>query len=264
MKNLVRFLSLGLVLAGLPHAAMSGSVIIVANGASTGPVITASAGTNLSLGTQLRVGFFSNSANLTSAIGNWNGGTSANSVAEVDAARTALFNSVVSSLGSNFVDLGTNVSPFGNSSQTGTGVAANKFVINTSANLTINGTTSSFNVANGQIQNVQYSNPSVGTGKQLYIWTAFNNEIGIFTDTAWITPGSDLTNLTINLSAISNSASEILLGSYLDNASGNDFLRLGSTTVTVIPEPATFGYLAVAGLALLARRRSGQNNRSQK
>jgi len=244
----------------------AGSVIIVANGASTGPIITTSAGLNIDLGTQIRVGAFGNSANLTTAINTWNAGTTANSAGEVAAARTALFNNVLSSLNSNFTDLGTGAN-YGSAAQTSTliTVDATKFLLNTQAALTINGTSQTRNVANGQITPVTFSAAAgIGNSKQLYMWTAFNNEIGIFTDSTWVTPSSDLSNATFNLNSITlaKAANDILLGNYLDNATGNDFLRLGATSVTIVPEPSTFSLLGFGSvMAFLLNRRHARAQR---
>jgi hypothetical protein len=76
------------------------------------------------------------------------------------------------------------------------------------------------------------------------MWVAYGGELGIFRDSAWSTPVSDLTALTLNLNSISNAQTgntEILLGGYQDYASGTDLL--------VIPEPST-GSLALLGMAL--------------
>ena len=243
-----------LALTVFGQLSQASSIIVVANGASTGPILTTSASQNLALGTQLRIGAFGNLANLTNSINTWKAGTTANSAGEVAAARSALFNSVLSTLNSNFTDLGAG-GVFGSPSQTGTTVAG-KFVVNTTASLTVNGSASTYNVANGQITTVTPSSAAgIGTGKQLYLWASYNDEIGIFTDSTWVAP-ADLSNLTMNLNAVSNLAAEILLGSYIDNATGNDFLGLGATTVTVIPEPSSLSLFGLGAALLVLRRRS--------
>jgi len=242
-----------LAITALSQVSQASSIIVVANGASSGPILTTSASQNLALGTQLRIGAFGNLANLTNSINTWKAGTTANSAGEVAAARSALFNSVLSTLNSNFTDLGSGGS-FGSPSQTGTTVAG-KFVVNTTASLTVNGSAGTYNVANGQIQSVTPSSAAgIGTSKQLYLWASYNDEIGIFTDSTWVAP-ADLSNLTMNLNAIQNLAAEILLGTYIDNSSGTDFLGLGATTVTVIPEPSSFSLFGLGAALLLVRRR---------
>lgn len=95
----------------------------------------------------------------------------------------------------------------------------------------------------------------IGTNKNLYAWVAFNNEIGIVrnadgTGTAnWITPTSDLSGVTMNLSSLS--ASEVLLGTYVDYASGSDLIKLQAA----IPEPTTGSLLILTGVSLVALRR---------
>lgn len=233
----------------IPLSSHAASVVLVGNGASSGPVITTSTYGDISLGTRLRVGSFTNSAVLTTTINNFL--TSAVTYADT-----------ITALNSNFIDFGTGASNNGSASQTGTGVSSSQVVINTTASITSSGTTTTRNVFNGQIINVNYSAiAGVGAGKPVYIWTAFNNEIGIFRDSGWTTPASDLTGLTLNLINITaaDSATEVLLGGYKDWASGSDFL-----TLAAIPEPSTVSLL-VLGLAgfLRFRRRDSSKFNSQ-
>jgi len=51
-------LTVGLLSALVVSGAKAASVVIVANGASTGPIFVTSGGTNIDLGTRLRVGTF--------------------------------------------------------------------------------------------------------------------------------------------------------------------------------------------------------------
>ena len=128
--------------ANITHA---GSVIIVANGASTGPVITTSTGANLDLGTRLRVGKFTDTTLLNNTIAQFLSG--ANS-----------YSSTTSLLEGNFVDLGTGGN-YGNASQTSALITVNsaQFLINTTASLNINGVSRTMNLANGQITPVTYA-----------------------------------------------------------------------------------------------------------
>jgi hypothetical protein len=225
-------------LSSLP--VFAANIALVGNGASTGPYITSSVGADIAIGTRLRVGTFTDTVALGNAIQAFTTGTS-------DYLATLV------ALNSVFTDLGTNVTNYGNANQTGTGVSATQAVFNTTASLLVNGVTAAHNVFSGSIANVNYSS-SIGSNKSVYVWTAYSGEIGIFRDSTWTTPASDLTALTLNLNTIS-AGSDILLGSYQDYAAGNDQLRLASA----IPEPSSASLLAlgVAGLvALRVRRKS--------
>jgi hypothetical protein len=239
MKSLITTLTLTIAIAS--QSIQAGSVIIVANGASTGPIITTSLGTDLALGTRLRVGSFANTSTLNSVIANFLNGSSDY------AATTSLLNS-------NFTDLGTGAN-YGSTAQTSSliTVDSTKFLLNAQATLTINGSSQTRNVANGQITPVTYSAASgIGNNGSLYLWTAFNNEIGIYRASTWNTPASDLSNLTINLSAITaaNASTTVLLGSYVDNATGNDYLALAP-----MPEPSTGMLMMIGAFGLVAMRR---------
>jgi hypothetical protein len=238
-------LATAIILAVSTIPVFAANVALVGNGASTGPYITSSVGADIALGTRLRVGTFTDTTILNNAILSFNSGA-------------ADYSTTLASLNGVFTDLGTNVANYGNANQSGTGVSPTQAVFNTTASLTVNGVTAARNVFNGSIANVNYSS-SIGSNKSVYVWTAFNGEIGIFRDSTWTTPASDLTALTLNLSGITagTASSEILLGSYQDYASGNDQLRLAGAAV--IPEPSSASLLAlgVAGLvALRVRRKS--------
>ena len=224
-------------------SAQAATITLVGNGASSGAIFVTSSFGNIDLGTRLRVGTFNDLTALNNAISAFNAGT-------------ADYAATLSALNSNFADLGTNVTNYGNGSQVGTGVSANQVVFNTTASLSINGAAAAtYNVFNGSIQNVTYSS-SIGASKNLYIWAAFNNEIGIVRNvdgtgtTAWITPTSDLSGVTLNLSGI-NSQSEVLLGTYTDYATGSDLLRLQAA----IPEPSTGTLMMIGAVGLVAMRR---------
>ena len=209
---------LGLVafaMSWVVSSATAATVTLVGNGAGGGPVFVTSALTNINLGTRLRVGTFLDITTLNNTISAFRSGAT-------DYSNTLL------ALNNNFADLGTGVTNYGNASQTGTGVSSSQVVFNTTANLAINGAASTaYNVFNGSIQSVTYSS-SIGASKNLYIWTAFNNEIGIVRNAngtgtaAWTTPTSDLSGVTLNLSGLqvaaggAMDASEILLGTSYD------------------------------------------------
>jgi hypothetical protein len=232
-SELKKALGLALVLSaglGWGHAA---NLAVVGNGASSGPIITTSAFGDIALGTRVRIGKFVNEATLNTQINSFK-------------TSTLNYNGLISWLSdsANFVDLGTNVTNYGTATQTGTGVSSSAFVYNTTASLTVNGVTANRNVFTGSIANVNWSS-SISFSSPVYLWVAYNNEIGIFRDSAWTAPVSDLTALTLNLNTISSAQTgntEILLGGYQDYASGTDLLVL-------IPEPST-GSLALLGMAL--------------
>jgi hypothetical protein len=224
--------------------ASAATVTLVGNGAASGPIFATSTLGNIDLGTRIRVGTFFDISLLNNAISAFKTGASS-------------YSDTLLALSNNFGDLGTGVANYGSASQVGTGVSASQFVFNTTANLAINGApTAAYNVFTGSIQSVTYS-ASIGASKNLYIWTAFNNEIGIVRNvdgtgtTAWTTPTSDLSGVTMNLSGI-NSQAEVLLGSYVDYASGSDMITLAQT-----PEPSAGVLLVIGSVAtfVLGRRK---------
>jgi len=231
--ELKKILGLALLLSAGLSGGHAANLAVVGNGASSGPIITTSAFGDIALGTRVRIGKFVNEATLNTQINSFK-------------TSTLNYNGLISWLSdsANFVDLGTNVTNYGAATQTGTGVSSSAFVFNTATSLTVNGVTANRNVFNGSIANVNWSS-SIGFSSPVYLWVAYNNEIGIFRDSAWTAPVSDLTALTLNLNTISSAQTgntEILLGGYQDYASGTDLLVL-------IPEPST-GSLALLGMAL--------------
>lgn len=255
MKNLTKYFLLLLAVSLFPWALQAGTITVVGNGAGGGPIFVTSTAASIAIGTRVRFGTFTDSAALTTAISNFLAGS---------ADYTATFNA----LNSNFVDLGTSVTNYGNSSQSAVGGAvftpsATQFGFNGITSLAINGAAAAnYNTFNGSITGVNYS-LSLGTGKNLYLWTAFNNELAIVRNadgtgtSSWITPASDLSGVTMNLSSLQSAAggamqnSEVLLGTVLDYASGSDLIKLQAA----IPEPSVTA-LSLASLCLvLARRR---------
>jgi hypothetical protein len=231
-------------------SATAATITLVGNGAGGGPVFVTSGLTNINLGTRLRVGTFLDLTSLNNTISAFKSGAT-------DYSNTLL------ALNSNFSDLATGVTNYGNASQTGTGVSSSQVVFNTTANLAINGAASTaYNVFNGSIQSVTYSS-SIGASKNLYIWTAFNNEIGIVRNAngtgtaAWTTPTSDLSGVTLNLSGLQAStggaldSSEILLGTGYDYSTGSDLIALQAA----VPEPTTSVLIMLGGMVVLAMRR---------
>jgi len=252
MKNKkINLIKIGLLVCMLSMTGASsyaGNITIIGNGATSGPIIVTSTLGNIDIGTRIRIGTFLDVTVLNNAVSDYLAGTK-------DYSQTLL------ALNSNFTDLGTNVANYGNTSQSAVGGAiftpsSTQFGFNNISTLTINGVSRVSNVFNGSIQNVNYSS-SIGAAKNLYLWTSFNNEIGIVRNvdgsgTAdWTTPGSDLSGVTMNLSGI-NSVSEVILGTYVDYGTGSDLIALA------VPEPST-GVLLIAGSAiLLGLRRKGK------
>ena len=235
----------------LPMLASAGTVTIVGNGAGTGPIFVTSTAGNIDIGTRVRIGTFLDTTVLNNTISAYRSGSS-------DYSATLL------ALANNFSDLGTGVTNYGSASQVANGgspfvPSSTQFGFNNYTSLTVNGVAGTYNTFNGTLINVNYS-LSLGTGKSLYIWTAFNNEIGIVRNAngtgtaAWTTPGSDLSGVTMNLSGLQVSgafeSSEILLGQNTDNATGNDFIRLEA-----VPEPSTGALMMIGAVGLVAMRR---------
>ena len=248
-----KFLICSLLMAtSFVHA---GTITIVGNGAGGGPVFTTSKNLSIDIGTRVRIGTFTDLSLLTTAINNF-----------LDTNAPVSYAATLTALNNNFVDLGTGATNYGATSQTANGGASftpstSQFGFNNITSLTVNGVTGNWNTFNGSLNTVNYS-LSLGTGKNLYIWTAFNGEIGIVrnadgTGTAsWITPASDGSNVTMNLSGLqavaggSMQAAEVLLGTITDYSSGPDLIAL-------IPEPSTVSYLLISlALPLIHRKRT--------
>lgn len=243
-------LTLVLILA-VPLFSHAGTVTIVGNGAGTGPIFVTSTAGNIDIGTRVRVGTFINITTLNNTISAFTSGSST-------------YSDTLLALNNNFTDLGSGVTNYGSSSQVANGSApftpsSTQFGFNNYTTLTVNGVSGVYNTFNGSLTSVNYS-LSLGSNTPLYIWTAFNSEIGIVRNadgtgtSAWTTPGSDLSGVTLNLSGLLSSgafqANEILLGTTQDNASGNDFIKLQA-----VPEPSTGLLMMVGALGLVATRR---------
>lgn len=256
MKKVNKILAAMAIISLSPWPGQAGTITLVGNGAGGGPVFVTSSFGNIAIGTRVRIGVF-NEAALTTAISNFLTGS---------ADYTATFNA----LNSNFVDLGTGVTNYGSSSQSaigGSGFVPNsaQFGFNGITSLTVNGVSGSYNTFNGTLTNVNYS-LSVGASKNLYLWTAFNNELAVVRNTdgtgtsAWITPGSDLNGVTMNLSGLQVAPggamqnAEVLLGTVVDYGSGSDLIRLAPA----IPEPSVTA-LSILGLSFLVGRRRMAN-----
>ena len=252
--RIFQVLSIALVTGLLADTGKAGTITLVGNGAGGGPIFVTSTSTSIGIGTRVRIGTF-NEANMTAAVNAYLAGS---------ADYTATFNS----LNSNFFDLGTAVTNYGSSSQSAVGGAAftpntSQFGFNGTTSLSINGVTGNYSTFNGTITSVNYS-LSVGASKNLYLWTAFNNELAIVRNadgtgtSSWITPTSDLSGVTMNLSGLQSSGAmqnaEVLLGTVLDYGSGSDLIRLAPA----IPEPSIMS-LSLAGLCLVLKRKRKVN-----
>lgn len=251
MKSLAKVGTLCLVLASsLSSGALAGTITIVGNGAGGGPIFVTDTLGNIDLGTRVRFGTFTDVSSLNAVINAYKAGTSD-------------YNTALTALNSNFVDLGTNVTNYGNTSQASSliSVSPSQFMFQNTLSLTINGVSGNWNVFNGSIQNVNYTS-GIGTGKNLYAWVAFNNQIGIVrnadgTGTAdWKTPTSDLSGVTMNLSSLSSG--EVLLGNYVDYASGSDLISLQAA----VPEPSTASLVLLGLSSILVARRKKVNQNS--
>ena len=239
-------------------AVMAGTITLVGNGAGGGPIFVTSTSTSIDIGTRVRIGTFTDSTALSTAISNYLSGS-------------ANYSATLSALNSNFVDLGTGATNYGTSTQSAIGGATftpdtTKFLFNGITSLAVNGVTSNYNTFNGTITGVNYS-LSIGASKNLYIWTAFNNEIGIVRNAdgtgtaAWISPTSDGANITMNMSGLQATAggamqnAEVLLGSVLDYSSGSDLIKLSA----VIPEPSTSALFLYGIIGIASWKRRKQN-----
>lgn len=250
MKN---YLSIALFFVAA--VGQSGTITIVGNGAGGGPIFATSTTNNIDIGTRVRVGTFTNETTLNTTIANF-----------ITTNNPTSYSDTLAALNSNFLDLGTAVTNYGSSSQTANGGSSftpstSLFGFNNITALSINGgATNNWTTFNGTMTSVNYS-LSIGPSKNLYIWTAFNNEIAIVRNAdgtgtgAWVTPSSDASNVTLNLSGLQSSAggtmqtSEVLLGKVLDYSTGSDLILL-------IPEPSISSLLVFAAIPFLTLRRS--------
>jgi len=243
-------------------ASHAGTVTVSATGISSSPIFVTSTLASLSVGTQLYIGNFLDSAALATRIATYKSGVEGigNSDAEAQtAANTAaatLYSSTFNwlSSSSNFKSL-----PAAANSITQTGGAAGQFLFASSTARTVNGVTGVAYAGATGTMDVTYAN--FGTGLQLWAWYATGTEIGIFTDVSWSIPGSASAPLSIGSAALGNFPSEVLLGTYTDYASGSDLISSAAIskklTVVGIPEPSSASLLALgmAGLVALRLRR---------
>lgn len=269
--NLLKLLTIGIftvVVGGL----QAGTITVSATGVSSSPIFVTSALASITVGTELNIGTFLNTANLSSTISTFKAGvvgtgtSAALAQADADSKKTALYNQTLNWLSSsaNFTSI---VSAANTITQAGT-TASNKFLFNNTASRTVNGVSGTYGGSNGTFD-VTYGNYGPGTGAQLWAWFATGTEIAIVTDSTWLVPVNNTAGLSVGTAQLASTGvgnpSELLLAEYVDYASGSDLIKsLGITqTLDVIPEPSTAGLL-LSGLGLLSflRRRSilGQKN----
>jgi len=266
LKTLIIGLSLGMI-AGL----QAGTITVSATGVSSSPIFVTSALASITVGTELNIGTFLNTGNLSSTISTFKAGvigtgnTLSEAQADADSKSTALYNQTLSWLSSsaNFTSI---VSAANTITQAGT-TASNKFLFNNTASRTVNGISGNYAGSNGTFD-VTYGNYGPGTGAQLWAWFATGTEIAIVTDSTWLVPVNNTAGLTVGTAQLASSGvgnpAELLLAEYVDYASGSDLIKaLGITqTLNVIPEPSTAGLLLSGlGLVSLLRRRSIQDKR---
>lgn len=266
LKTLIIGLFLGMI-AGL----QAGTITVSATGISSSPIFVTSALASITVGTELNIGTFLNTGNLSSTISTFKAGvigtgnTLSEAQADADSKRTALYNQTLSWLSSsgNFTSI---VSAANTITQAGT-TASNKFLFNNTATRTVNSVSGSYAGSNGTFD-VTYANYGPGTGAQLWAWFATGTEIAIVTDSTWLVPVNNTAGLTVGTAQLASSGvgnpAELLLAEYVDYASGSDLIKaLGITqTLNVIPEPSTAGLLLSGlGLVSLLRRRSIQEKR---
>lgn len=250
------------------NQSFAGTVTVSATGLSSAPIFVTSSLASLSIGTELRIGTFLNSTALANTIASYKAGVEGIgadlTAAQADATtkKNNLYTQTLNwlSSSSNFVDF---VAAADSIAQTGT-TAAGKFLFNSSASRSVNSVSGNYAGSNGTfvVTYANYAAGAAGSAAPLWAWFATGTEIGIVTDTTWTVPTNNASGLTIGTAALtSNLASEILLGTYVDYASGSDLISSSSIsqTLTIIPEPTTVNLLlSTIGLALFARyRRKG-------
>jgi len=247
-------------------ASHAGTVTVSATGLSSSPIFVNSSLASLTVGTELYIGTFLDSAALSTRIATYKAGVEGigNTLSEAqtaaDAAAASLYTSTFNWLSNstNFKSL-----PAAANSISQTGGTAGKFLFASSASRTVNGVSGTYAGATGTMD-VTYAN--FGTGLQLWAWYATGSEIGIFTDSTWVIPGTASAALTVGSAALGNSASEVLLGTYTDypyapTGVGIDLISSAAIgkTLTVIPEPNSAALLGLA-LALIPMCKARRKN----
>jgi hypothetical protein len=200
-----------------------------------GAVFVTSQNTNIDLGTRLYVGCFSDLGQLNATINNFKNGTTT-------------YYQTITDLTSNFSNFGSG-GDFGAVRQNGTTVEG-QFVFNNSSSAVHSNLwpyNFYFNVPYGSINDVRFST-TVGGARDIYMWTAFDNEIALIRDSYWTTPTSDLGSITLNTLAINNQ-SEVLIGDYINPQEG------GIGFIRTVPEPSAISLLVFGGVVVALGRR---------
>jgi hypothetical protein len=210
--------------------------------------------------TQLYIGTFKNVTDLNTIISTYKAGVTGTSVLDASTKAATLYTSTFNWLtgSANFYNFASAAN-----SITQTSGIAGQVAFTTSATRTVNGLAASYAGANGTMD-VTYANYGAGTGAQLWAFYGTGSEIAIVTDATWIVPANNASGLTIGTAQLASTgsgvASELLLATYTDYASGSDLIGSVAIAQTVtIPEPSSASLLALgmAGLvALRARRKS--------
>jgi hypothetical protein len=237
----MRSLLVLLVVAVCGCRVLAGTVGVFGHGGGSsesnpGGVFVTSKNMSIDLGTRLYVGCFNDLGQLNATINKFNNGI-------------ATYAQTFADLTSNFIDFGTGGN-FGIVNQTGT-VVANQFVFNRSSSefsSTIEANLGRpINVPFGTISEVQYS-VVVGFLRDIYIWTAFNNEIALVRNLdgaglrSWFTPSHDGVGATL-ITADINNQSEVLIGNYVSPQVGPIGL-----IQTAVPEPSSLSLLVLGGV----------------
>lgn len=232
MKKIqVPLMALAVLLSGA--ASQASTITIAANGANVTGVgnsrfFTSSlTGQVLDIGDQVRVGFFSSS--LSTVVANYNSGSYAN-LAALSTALSAIF------------------TPIGETSFSGTATGG-KVTINDKQNLTTLDGAITFNITS--LDPVA----SGHSGKQVYLWAtddaSWNSAtaLAVVTDSSWVIPASNLTNLTVNTAYVDlASSTELILGS-----SGS--VVSGVNSIALIPEPSSMSLVVMGLIGSMAFRR---------
>lgn len=262
MKKII-LVTLTALVAGL-HSVHAGTITISATGLSSSPIFVTSTLGSISVGTEFRLGTFSDVTALNGIISTYKAGvigtgtTTAGAQADADAKKSLLYSDTVSWLSnaSNFTSIAAFASTI---TQAGTS-ASGKLLFNNTASRTVNGVSGSYGGVNGTMD-VTYGNYTPGTGSKLWGWFATGTEIAIVTDSTWLVPVNNISGLSVGTAQIastgSGDATELLLATYTDYSTGSDLISTVAAPVTlnVVPEPSSAALLMFGAIGLVALRR---------
>jgi len=268
LKNLLTSTSLSFLVGyALIQNSQAGTITVSATGLSSAPIFVTSTLSSLTVGMELNIGTFLNPTALANTIATYKAGvegignTSGEAQADANTKKSALYTATLNwlSSSSNYVNF---VAAADTISQTGT-TATGKFLFNSSASRSVNGVSGTYAGSNGTfaVTYANYAAGAAGSSAPLWAWFATGSEIGIVTDSTWVVPTNNASGLTIGTANLtSNLASEILLGTYTDYASGSDLISSSaiSQTLTVIPEPSSLSLLAASLIYYGIRRKNAK------